>query len=232
MSVRVTMFPEPIGPFLQRNTLSASMVYSLTFHVGAFVFVWGLMHISLPEEKNEEIAIQVYTGPVTGVEGAGSGVGKGSTRPALKKDSSGISETGKDSKRTGNQEGVEDGFEDGKGVDWGTASDPALDGGSRYTARIVVDVSADDYPRSARRSNLGNVIVGVTLLVSAKGRIHDVQIRYVRSTSGDPTPFKNDFVQATRNIFLRKARLVNVPYSKDGRAQNFKWDTVVTYTLQ
>jgi hypothetical protein len=37
---------------------------------------------------------------------------------------------------------------------------------------------------------------------------------------------------ATRNIFLRKARLVNLPYSREGKAHDFIWDTTVTYTLR
>ena len=219
-------------PILAENSLQSGMVYSVLFHLAGFALVSLFLLLPSFEKKNDEISIQVYTGPVTGVVGEGSAVGKGSKRPALKKKSSSFATGKTDSSNPGQEEGTEDGLEDGTGVDWGSAADPALDGGSRYTANIVVEISADDYPESARRSNLGSVKVGVTLLVSSLGKISDVKIRYMRADGGDLAPFKTAFVEATRKIFLKKARLVNLPYKQDGSAKNFKWDTSVTYTLQ
>lgn len=220
------MFPELLRPLVQRNTLPSNVACSLALHVGGLLLVYGILNFTLAEPPHEEVSIQLYAG-----ESDGTG-NKGSTRPKLKKAVSDFSDGKGQSKQAGAEDGAEDGFEDGKGVDWGSGSDPTLDAGSRYTARIIVDVSANDYPASARRSNLGNVVVAVTLYVSRKGTIRDVRIRYVRAASGDVKPFERDFILATRNVFLNKARLANMPYSKEGKAHDFIWDTTVTYSLQ
>lgn len=220
------MFTELIRPLLNRDTLPSNVLYSFGLHVGTLLVVYAILNFSLPEPPHEEVSIQLYAG-----ESDGTG-NKGSTRPKLKKAVSDFSDSKGQTKQTGAEDGAEDGFEDGRGVDWGNGSDPTLDAGSRYTARIIVDVSQNDYPASARRSNLGNVIVAVTLYVSSKGNIRDVRVRYVRASSGDVKPFERDFILATRNIFLKKARLANMPYSKEGKAHDFIWDTTVTYSLQ
>jgi hypothetical protein len=210
---------------MKQNRLSTSFAISLLCHLGFVISVYAILNMTLVEPSHEEVSIQIYAGSDTGTGE------QGSTRPALKRQASDFSEGKRDSTKAKERDGAEDGYEDGKGVDWGSASDPALDSG-RYTARIVVDVSPDDYPLSARRSNLGNVVVAVTLYVSSKGTIRDVRIRHIRAGSGDPKSFERDFVMATRNIFLRKARLVNLPYSREGKAHDFIWDTTVTYTLR
>lgn len=216
-----------------QNGIPSGFVMSFVFHIILALLLWIFLKFEWKEEKAEEVSIQVYTGPETGVVGDGSGVGQGSARPALKKETNEFSgEKNSNTKSEGSTEGRSDGFADGKGVDWGSASDPALDGGSRYTANIVVDISPDDYPASARRSNLGNVVVAVTLYISSAGKIRDVRIRYVRGQTGSAKNFEKDFITATRNIFLNKARLNNVPYSKDGKPKDFIWDTTVTYVLQ
>lgn len=121
---------------------------------------------------------------------------------------------------------------DEKPVNWANAVDPTMDFDQRFTARLQVESSADDYPASARRSNLGTVTAAVTLLISADGRIVDVQIRNLRTSSGNIDAFRGDFVQAVRKIFLTKSRLISPPYKSGGEAKDFTWDTTITFTLQ
>lgn len=119
-----------------------------------------------------------------------------------------------------------------KPVNWANAVDPAMDFDQRYTARLLVESSADDYPSSARRSNLGTVTASVTLYISADGRIRDVRIRNLRASSGNIDAFRDDFIQAARRIFLTKSRLISAPYKLNGEAKDFTWDTTITFTLQ
>lgn len=121
---------------------------------------------------------------------------------------------------------------DEKPVNWANAVDPTMDFDQRFTARLQVESSADDYPASARRSNLGTVTAAVTLYISADGRIRDVRIRNLRTSSGNIDAFRGDFVQAVRKIFLTKSRLISSPYKSGGEAKDFTWDTIITFTLQ
>lgn len=121
---------------------------------------------------------------------------------------------------------------DEKPVNWANAVDPTMDFDQRFTARLQVESSADDYPASARRSNLGTVTAAVTLYISADGRIRDVRIRNLRTSSGNIDAFRGDFVQAVRKIFLTKSRLISSPYKSGGEAKDFTWDTTITFTLQ
>lgn len=121
---------------------------------------------------------------------------------------------------------------DEKPVNWANAVDPTMDFDQRFTARLQVESSADDYPASARRSNLGTVTAAVTLYISADGRIRDVRIRNLRTSSGNIDAFRGDFVQAVRKIFLTKSRLISSPYKSGGEAKDSTWDTTITFTLQ
>jgi len=121
---------------------------------------------------------------------------------------------------------------DEKPVNWANAVDPTMDFDQRFTARLQVESSADDYPASARRSNLGTVTAAVTLYISADGRIRDVRIRNLRTSSGNIDAFRGDFIQAVRKIFLTKSRLISSPYKSSGEAKDFTWDTTITFTLQ
>lgn len=121
---------------------------------------------------------------------------------------------------------------DEKPVNWANAVDPTMDFDQRFTARLQVESSADDYPARARRSNLGTVTAAVTLYISADGRIRDVRIRNLRTSSGNIDAFRGDFVQAVRKIFLTKSRLISSPYKSGGEAKDFTWDTTITFTLQ
>ncbi len=121
---------------------------------------------------------------------------------------------------------------DEKPVNWANAVDPTMDFDQRFTARIQVQTSENDYPARARRSNLGTVTAAVTLLISADGRIRDVRIRNLRTSSGNIDAFRADFVQAVRRIFLTRARLVSPPYRSGGEPRDFTWDTTITFTLQ
>lgn len=121
---------------------------------------------------------------------------------------------------------------DEKPVNWANAVDPTMDFDQRFTARLQVESSADDYPASARRSNLGTVTAAVTLYISADGRIRDVRIRNLRTSSGNIDAFRGDFEEAVRKIFLTKSRLISSPYKSGGEAKDFTWDTTITFTLQ
>lgn len=117
-------------------------------------------------------------------------------------------------------------------INWQNAVDPTLDFSQRYTARISVQISPEDYPDRAKRSNLGKVKVSVALYIGADGKIKDIKIRKIESTSGNIEAFKEDFILAVKKIFLYKAKLLNKPYQKDGEYKDFIWYTTVTFTLQ
>jgi hypothetical protein len=212
----------------KNSPLFSGYLISILLHAGLAISMYTYLFAEDTEER-EEIPITLWSG-AEGKEGAGSGEGKGSKRAALAKERNTAKSSGISDGTTAAKAGRSDGFADGVGADWGTADDPALDGGSRYSARIAVQISDDDYPSAARRANLGNVVVAVTLLISAEGKISDVRIRYVRGTNVDN--FKNDFITATRKIFLQKARIVNMPYAKNGKRVHFVWDTSVTFKME
>lgn len=117
-------------------------------------------------------------------------------------------------------------------INWQNAVDPSLDFSQRYVAKIAVNISPDDYPDRAKRSNLGKVKVSVALYISADGKIKDVKINKIESVSGNIDLFKGDFIQAVRNIFLKKSRLLNQPYQVEGNFKDFIWYTTVTFTLE
>ncbi|MBI3394774.1 MAG: hypothetical protein HY042_02955, partial [Spirochaetia bacterium] len=127
-------------------------------------------------------------------------------------------------------EGIES---DNTPVNWGTASDPALDGGSRYAPQLIVNIGPEDYPPRARRANVNEVVVAVTVYLSGKtGRVRDFKVRGIRSENNAHEPFTNDFIEATRKILFVKTRMANKPYQKDGIGHDFVWDTAVKFTLQ
>ncbi len=117
-------------------------------------------------------------------------------------------------------------------VNWQNAVDPTLDFNQRYAARISVNISPDDYPERAKISNLGKVKVSVALYISAEGKIKDVKIRSIESSSGNIEFYKSDFVQAIRKIFLQKSKLLNKPYQVNGEYKDFIWYTNVIFTLE
>lgn len=121
---------------------------------------------------------------------------------------------------------------DDKPINWDNAADPALDITQRYQPSLLVNISRDDYPDRARRANAGRVDVAVTLYISADGRIRDVRIRNIRTQSGSADSFKPDFIQAVRRILLTQSRMTGKPYTQNGRAVDFTWDTTVTFTLE
>jgi len=118
-------------------------------------------------------------------------------------------------------------------VDWGTASDPSVEGGTRYAPDIWIDGSLEDmYPARAKQANPGKVTVALTLYIDSKGFIRDVRIRYVRSQGNAHQPFENDFRQAAYDVATKRMRLRSPGYRKDGRAVDFIWDTTINFTLQ
>jgi len=117
-------------------------------------------------------------------------------------------------------------------INWNNAVDPTLDFSQRYTAKIAVNISPDDYPERAKRSSLGQVKVSVAVYIGADGKIKDVKIRKIESTSGNIDLFEADFVQAVKKIFLQKAKLLNQPYQINGESKDFIWYTTVTFTLE
>ena len=116
-------------------------------------------------------------------------------------------------------------------INWNNAVDPTLDFFQRYTAKIAVNISPDDYPERAKRSSLGQVKVSVAVYIGADGKIKDVKIRKIESSSGNIDLFEADFVQAVKKIFLQKAKLLNQPYQVNGENKDFIWFTTVTFTL-
>jgi outer membrane biosynthesis protein TonB len=117
-------------------------------------------------------------------------------------------------------------------INWNNAVDPTLDFSQRYTAKIAVNISPDDYPERAKRFSLGQVKVSVVVYIGADGKIKDVKIRKIESSSGNIDLFEADFVQAVKKIFLQKAKLLNQPYQVNGESKDFIWYTTVTFTLE
>lgn len=121
---------------------------------------------------------------------------------------------------------------DDKPINWNNAADPAMDFDQRYQPSLLVNISRDDYPDRARRANAGRVDVAVSLYISASGKIRDVRIRNIRTNSATAEEFKPEFIQAVRKILLTQSRMTGKPYKQNGKAVDFKWDTVVTFTLE
>lgn len=119
-----------------------------------------------------------------------------------------------------------------KPINWENAADPAMDPSQRYVARLRVNISPDDYPSRARRANLGRVTVAVSLYISASGKIRDVRVHNIRSQGDSAIQFHDDFKSAVRKILLQKTRLMNSPYKSSEGAEDFVWNTTVTFTLQ
>lgn len=117
-------------------------------------------------------------------------------------------------------------------INWQNAVDPSLDFNQRYTAKIAVSVSPDDYPENAKKSNLGKVKVSVALYIGADGKIKDVQIRKIESQSGNIEAFKQDFIQSVKKVFLTKSKLLTPPYQVNGEYKDFIWYTTVTFVLE
>ncbi len=119
-----------------------------------------------------------------------------------------------------------------KPINWSNATDPTLDMDQRYAAKLLVNISPDDYPQRARRANVGEVTVAVTLYIGADGRVRDVKIRQIRSPGNAAQTFEEDFIRSVRTLLLTKTRLASRPYTVKGEARDFQWDTTVTFTLQ
>ncbi|MDH5655029.1 MAG: energy transducer TonB [Spirochaetia bacterium] len=117
-------------------------------------------------------------------------------------------------------------------VNWNNAVDPTMDFDQRYNARLMVNISPDDYPSRAKRANIGIVRVAVTMYIDSTGKIRDVKIRSIRSQDGALENYKGDFTSAARNILLKKTKLVNLPYAKGGASRDFVWDTTISFTIQ
>ncbi len=117
-------------------------------------------------------------------------------------------------------------------INWQNAIDPSLDFTQRYSAKIAVSISSDDYPERARKSNLGKVKVSVALYIGADGKIKDVIIRKFESQSGNLESFKEDFIQSVRKVFLQKSKLLSEPYKENGQPKDFIWYTTVTFSLE
>jgi outer membrane biosynthesis protein TonB len=117
-------------------------------------------------------------------------------------------------------------------INWQNAVDPTLDFTQRYAAKISVTISSEDYPDRAKRSNLGIVRVSVALYIGSDGKIKDVKIRKIESSTGNIQAFEQDFIDAVRKIFLQKAKLLNKPYQIQGEYKDFIWYTTVTFTLE
>lgn len=199
-----------------RDRMSRFVAASVLAHVlplaGWYITtIWSDMF-----EKPELATIQIYMGE-TDVDRESTGKGKGS-KDAKPND--------KSSNNTGSESGEPN-------VDWGSADDPTIDGGTRYAAQLLVEISPEDYPASARRAGIGDVKVNVVIYISgATKRVRDVRIRNVRSPGDVHKPFEADFIAATRRVLMTKTRLLNSPYSKEGKPRDFVWDTSVTFTLQ
>lgn len=125
-----------------------------------------------------------------------------------------------------------DSLTEDKPINWANAVDPSLDINQRYVARLLVNISPDDYPTRAANANIGKVVVAVTLYITAQGRVKDVAIRNIRSQGDAAQPFSDDFTRAVRNILLTKTQLAGPVYKVAGEAKDFKWDTTVTFTVQ
>lgn len=117
-------------------------------------------------------------------------------------------------------------------INWQNAVDPTLDFTQRYAAKISVTISPEDYPDRAKRSNLGIVRVSVALYIGSDGKIKDVKIRKIESSTGNIQAFEQDFIDAVRKIFLQKAKLLNKPYQIQGEYKDFIWYTTVMFTLE
>ncbi len=118
-------------------------------------------------------------------------------------------------------------------INWNNAVDPTMDFSQRYTALLDVNQGPDDYPSAARNANLGRVTAAIRLYIDAGGRIRDVRVRNIRSAGGSHAAFEQEFVASIRRLILQKTKLKSRPYTDaSGAAQDFVWDTTITFTLQ
>ncbi len=205
----------------EKKRVPAFVGMSLIVHA-ILVLAVLLVYMIKSTEEHEIATLQLYMGagnkPTEGRAESGEGSKEGqqnSSEPASE-------ETGLN---------ASDAY--GENVDWGTGTDPTLEGGSRYNANLIVDVSPNDYPASARRAAIGDVVVAVTLYISgSNSRIRRVKIRYVRSNGNVHKPFEQAFIDSSLKILLQKTRLANLPYSENGKPRDFVWDTKITFTLK
>lgn len=116
-------------------------------------------------------------------------------------------------------------------INWTNAANPAADFSSRYTARIAVTVSADDYPASAARAGAGTVTIRAALLILPSGRIGDVRIQNIRFSNPVGEDYRAEFIARARQILLTRARLVSAPYTENGKPAKFIWTQTITFTL-
>lgn len=198
------------------SRINRFFLISFLIHGAAFAAAY-IYFYAMPEPESYVASVAMYLGegeldrPTTG-----KGKGDKNADPNQKRD---------DSIGTGQSNSSSN-------VDWGTASDPAIEGGSRYNPQIWIDGNLEDfYPPRARQSNLGKVAVLMTVYVNDKGQILDVRIRGVRSTGNVHKPFEADFIAAARQIALTRMRLGTAGYKKDGRPVHFKWDFPIYFSL-
>ena len=116
-------------------------------------------------------------------------------------------------------------------INWTNAANPATNFSSRYTARISVTVSPDDYPSSAARAGVGTVTIRAALLILPSGRIGDVRIQNVRFSNPVGEDYRAEFIARARQILLTRARLVSPPYKENGQPTKFIWTQTITFTL-
>lgn len=206
-----------ISPLLAalKDRLSGFFGISLGIHfllaAGMYIYLYAW-----PEEEHYIASVAMYMGDAN-VDRETTGKGQGNKD--ADKDKKTTSETG-----TGPTSNA---------PDWGTASDPSVEGGSRYLPDIWIDGSLEDlYPPRAKQANLGKVTVAITVLFDSTGQIRKAQVRYVRSPGNAHKPFESDFITAANQVALTRMRLRNQGYKKDGKKVDFKWDTVINFTLQ
>ena len=206
--------PPPVAPSTGINRL---FVVSFVIHTliagGLYLYLYAW-----PAEEHYVATVALYMGDAEN-DRETTGKGKGN------KDAS------KDDKKTSSDTGT--GPSTSSNADWGTASDPSTEGGSRYAPDLWIDGNLEDfYPARAKQANLGKVTVRVSLYIDSTGKIREVRVQGVRSAGNAHAPYEADFRQAAQQIALTRMRLRSAGYRKDGRPVDFIWDTVINFTLQ
>lgn len=212
-SVMMTAAAATAGP---PNRINRFFLYSFLLHASIGGAAWLYLY-AWPEPEHYVASVALYLGEGE-VDRQTTGKGKGD-------------------KNADKNQKKDDSFGPGEStssnVDWGTASDPSVEGGSRYAPDIWIDGNLEDfYPPRARQSNLGKVTVALSLYFDSKGQVRDVKIRYIRSAASAHKPYEVDFIQAARQVALTKMRLRNAGFKKEGRSVDFIWDTAINFTLQ
>ena len=111
--------------------------------------------------------------------------------------------------------------------------DPVFDSDefTRFNPVMEVRTSSEVYPKAARRANLPKVRVFLRLYISKKNVIKDLRIRRICSLELKHVPFRKEFFQATRNVFLKHTRILSNVFKVQGKAQPYVWDSSITFEL-